>query len=346
MADAFAGEDGFYGVCKDAFEKLDNATKDYEGSLKNLQDSAGQDFNEIGNGLDNVINQTQNLLNGNRELINSYINQLDAVRSVINELEVLVAEYKAAETAAKAATAAAYGYWQAQQRQAANAASNQYSGGSSNSSNSSASSNSSSRDSGNGGGSGSGNGDGVLSVGDTATFSGKYYYDSFGTTPAGSMYSGVANGIVIDRVNNNPYGIHIHSADGKFGDLGWIKRSQLTGYDTGGYTGNWGDNSGRLALLHKKELVLNSEDTENMLNMLKIMRGVTQSIDSNMLSRMAEMFSGTSVANMGVAAGNDTLEQNVHIEANFPNVTKSDEIEKAIHNLNNIASQRINRNRG
>ena len=83
-----------------------------------------------------------------------------------------------------------------------------------------------------------------------------------------------------------------------------------------------------------------------MLNMLKIMRGVTQSIDSNMLSRMAEMFSGTSVANMGVAAGNDTLEQNVHIEANFPNVTKSDEIEKAIHNLNNIASQRINRNRG
>ena len=28
MADAFAGEDGFYGVCKDAFEKLDNATKD------------------------------------------------------------------------------------------------------------------------------------------------------------------------------------------------------------------------------------------------------------------------------------------------------------------------------
>ena len=83
-----------------------------------------------------------------------------------------------------------------------------------------------------------------------------------------------------------------------------------------------------------------------MLNMLKIMRGVPQSIDSHMLSRMAEMFSGTSVVNMGVAAGNDTLEQNVHIEANFPNVTKSDEIEKAIHNLNNIASQRINRNRG
>lgn len=343
MADAFAGEDGFYGVCKDAFEKLDNATKDYEGSLKNLQDSAGQDFNEIGSGLDNVINQTQNLLSGNRELINSYIDQLNAVRSVINELEALVAEYKNAETAAKAATAAAYGYWQAQQRQAANAASNQYNGGNSNSNNSNTRAN---NNSGSGEGSGSGKGDGILSVGDTATFSGKYYYDSFGTTPAGSRYSGVANGIVIDRVNNNPYGIHIHSADGKFGDLGWIKRSQLTGYDTGGYTGNWGDNSGRLALLHKKELVLNSEDTENMLNMLKIMRGVTQSIDSNMLSRMAEMFSGTSVTNMGVAAGNDTLEQNVHIEANFPNVTKSDEIEKAIHNLNNIASQRINRNRG
>lgn len=83
-----------------------------------------------------------------------------------------------------------------------------------------------------------------------------------------------------------------------------------------------------------------------MLNMLEIMRGITQSIDSNMLMRMAGMLSGVSSSSMGIAANNDILEQNVHIEASFPNVTKSDEIEKAIHNLNNIASQRINRNRG
>ena len=70
-----------------------------------------------------------------------------------------------------------------------------------------------------------------------ATYTGKYYYDSRGTAPAGSKYSGVKNGIIVDRINNNAYGVHIKSADGKYNDLGWVKKSQLSGYDTGGYTG-------------------------------------------------------------------------------------------------------------
>ena len=39
---------------------------------------------------------------------------------------------------------------------------------------------------------------------------------------------------------------------------------RIAGYDTGGYTGAWGA-EGKLALLHEKELVLNKEDTENLL---------------------------------------------------------------------------------
>ena len=39
-------------------------------------------------------------------------------------------------------------------------------------------------------------------------------------------------------------------------------------------------------------------------------------------------------------SGNGTLEQNVHIDANFPNVQSSKEIEDAINNLTNVASQR------
>jgi hypothetical protein len=42
-------------------------------------------------------------------------------------------------------------------------------------------------------------------------------------------------------------------------------------------------------------------------------------------------------------SGNQQLEQNVHIEANFPNVTQSNEIEMAFDNLVNKASQYINR---
>ena len=42
-------------------------------------------------------------------------------------------------------------------------------------------------------------------------------------------------------------------------------------------------------------------------------------------------------------SGENTLEQNVHIEANFPNVSNSNEIEEAFNNLVNIAAQRVNR---
>lgn len=86
-------------------------------------------------------------------------------------------------------------------------------------------------------------GDGIPKVGDKATLSGWYYYDSYGTSPAGNRYSGVKNGVIIDSYSARKYGgqgknvggydVHIKSADGKFGDLGWVKLSQLSGYATG-----------------------------------------------------------------------------------------------------------------
>jgi hypothetical protein len=42
-------------------------------------------------------------------------------------------------------------------------------------------------------------------------------------------------------------------------------------FDTGGYTGDWGT-TGRLAVLHEKELVLNKEDTTKILNAVEIAR--------------------------------------------------------------------------
>ena len=233
MADAMTAEGGFLPTVKDSLDEIDSATRDYEDSLVDLQDTADQSFNDIYDNIDDTISQTQDLIWENEDLIDSYRDQLDAIRDVIGELDGLIAKYNAAEKAAIAATDAAYKYWQEQQRQAASAASKN-----SASLNGGGGGSSSSGSGGSGGsGGGSGRGDGQLSVGDTATYSGKYYYDSYGTAPAGSKYSGVANGIVVDILNNNPYGVHIHSADGKYRDLGWVKRSQLSGYDTGGYTG-------------------------------------------------------------------------------------------------------------
>lgn len=89
----------------------------------------------------------------------------------------------------------------------------------------------------------SGGGDGVPRVGDVVTFTGSYFYDSWGKRPAGSRYSGVAGGVVIDAYSSKKYGgsgnrtggydVHIKSADGRYGDLGWVKLSQLSGYAGG-----------------------------------------------------------------------------------------------------------------
>lgn len=86
-------------------------------------------------------------------------------------------------------------------------------------------------------------GDGIPRVGDKVTFTGSYYYDSWGQMPAGNLYSGVAGGVVIDGYSGSEfggasnfhggYGIHIRSADGRYGDLGWVSLSQISGYAKG-----------------------------------------------------------------------------------------------------------------
>ena len=117
---------------------------------------------------------------------------------------------------------------------------------------------------------------------------------------------------------------------------GWLRLDQLSGYDTGGYTGNW-DNSGKLALLHQKELVLNAQDTENMLNTVAIMRSLAYSLGSSMLAKMA---GATAQGYNNGGSGSGILEQQVHIDAQFPNVRNAAEIEEALNNLVNAASQR------
>ncbi|WP_419094182.1 Ig-like domain-containing protein [[Ruminococcus] torques] len=86
-------------------------------------------------------------------------------------------------------------------------------------------------------------GDGIPRVGDKVTFTGSYYYDSWGQMPAGNLYSGVAGGVVIDGYSGSEfggasnfhggYGIHIRSADGRYGDLGWVSLNQISGYAKG-----------------------------------------------------------------------------------------------------------------
>lgn len=118
----------------------------------------------------------------------------------------------------------------------------------------------------------------------------------------------------------------------------WDKYNNTTQkYDTGGYTGEWGQD-GKLAVLHQKELVLNASDTANMLDIVNIVRDIVQQIDAQALYSRGRRFDLPRIQTRA-----ETLEQNVHIEANFPNATSHQEIEQAFDNLINLASQYANK---
>ena len=111
-------------------------------------------------------------------------------------------------------------------------------------------------------------------------------------------------------------------------------------FKTGGYTGEWGD-EGKLAVLHEKELVLNKDDTKNILNAVNIVRdagGILKSLSQSMNNRIAGFFDNMQKGYIP-SDKNDTVEQNVHITAEFPGVRDSREIENALNNLINSASQ-------
>lgn len=162
--------------------------------------------------------------------------------------------------------------------------------------------NSSGDSSGSGGGSGSGDssgsssggGNGKVEVGDTVVYeSGVYTEDSYGNGDQGNQ--GRGGKVKVTYINKGvarPY--HISSLKG--GDLGWVKKNQISGYDTGGYTGDWSSNKGKLAILHEKELVLNKKDTENMLAMISMVREImglgarTSTLDTSNEDKTTETF--------------------------------------------------------
>ena len=345
MADTFAGEGGFIPTCKDALDELDGATKDYEDSLVDLQYQGGFTFNDIVAGENEAIYTAQGLLQANSDLINTYQAELQAINGVIGQLQSLVTQYNAARDAANAAADAAYRYWAALNNQAANAnTSNTYTPHSYGTSGSRNNTNGTGVNTSNSGGT-TGNSNSVTSGGNTKTGEQNRYQLTyilsngkeqatveFTAGSAAEVRQKIASfkGINAFAIKNLTKGT---SALGSYQTL-----SNFAFFKTGGYTGEWNSSEGRIGVLHQKELVLNQRDTENILGAVEIMRHMTNSIDNSIYSRVADFTSG-----IGVAAPeleNGTLEQNVHIEANFPNVQSSTEIEDAINNLVNIASQR------
>ena len=352
MSDKIAGDGGFIPTCENAFEKITETTKNYEAQLGELARQAGVDLEEVKSGVDNVSDSFKELISDNQQLIEVTDAEIEVVRDLRDAAHALVDEYNAVYQSALKACSAVQDFTQAERQQAA-AEAEQYSTGGDYSEDSSPMPTPVP-------------GDQQVNaytdywawedpnwvpdfnpqVGDVVTFDGSYYHDSWGKNPAGNKYSGVEGGVIIDSYSSSEYGgkanktgdydVHIMSADGVYTDLGWIKRSQLRGFASGGYTGNWAGEEGRIGILHQKEMVLNQQDTKNLLNTVNILRSMMGNLNGNIYSKLGGLKSDIYKPN----GNSDSLEQNVHIDATFPNVNSKREIEQAFNDLVNLAAQR------
>lgn len=138
---------------------------------------------------------------------------------------------------------------------------------------------------------------------------------------------------IVDRTNTNG------NWRSRYG-ISDLSKYAYSSFDTGGYTGNWEGQYGKLALLHQKELVLNAGDTENFLASMEILERILKVID---LQSASAQIGGLLSSPGFIGSGSQVVEQSVTIEASFPGVQDRNEIEEAFNNLINRASQYANR---
>jgi len=87
-------------------------------------------------------------------------------------------------------------------------------------------------------------------------------------------------------------------------------------------------------------MVLNADDTANLLASMEVLSRILEIID--LQSANAQL--GGALTSPGIHNnGSQIIEQQVHIEANFPGISDRNELEEAFNNLINKASQYANR---
>ena len=350
MINSFSGEGGFIPTTESSFYELKTITENYQTSLYNLATAAGIDFDKIKQGINDTDVKMKNLIQDNNTLVKKYQDELTDIDNLITKLGDLTKAYGDVKDAAIKAAEESKKYWEAEKKAAAQAADRAamqaqqttYTDNPSTYTPASAPASSGSDTNGTGGTGGSlGNTGSWLTSGwgNVTT----YYYlartwDQRGTN---NNYSGWLTASGLNALNTKSW----KAANGKVSvvksksaslsgqvDQKWFYPGYVTAWDTGGYTGNWTGNDGKLAVLHRKELILNATDTQNILTAVDIVRDI-----NNLLSGIS---AGSGLSGLVAGAGaSSSLDQNVYITAEFPNVTQHTQIEKAFETLVNQASQ-------
>ena len=345
--------------CEESMRDLEAETEKYQNDVHALEQSANQDFTAIRGGIDLTITETQSLMHSNSELIDTYYREMGAITDVLGKLDDLIHKYDDVRNAAvRMAEAASQAYQQIQLTQYKAMEAEKFVGqGNLNNYNDAVGKVT------NGGGSGGNGGSSgqTKSQNPTITIQGTYYWrvESSGITAAsgGPMRMNeakekceeVAKSVLGDytiTLEGSTYvarkKVHVTSTykGGKMTTQYWVGANPNYRFATGGYTGDWHSNDGKLAVLDSKELVLNADDTKNMLDAVNIVRHIVASLDGSMNTRVAGMAINPDFTQaLSGVGGASAVDQNVTISASFPNVSSHTEIEQAFENLVNRASQ-------
>ena len=352
-------ETGFGYISGTVMQEIISVTEEYKQELADLEAAAGVNFKNIKNGIDHVIVAMRELIDKDKEELGEMEKQLEKTKEIKEEVDKLYKSYedvknKAVEAATKAKEAWKDGTadgidnlnkkilemianidkmiasinegWKSIQTGYASPSSG-----------------------GNGGGSGGGASGPVKSGSKTTKKSHTIQIFSHGSSYGNLKYI-VEDGKTVKRYVPDNTVIKYFTAKGvaERSVQMWLRNLNKTftaQYDTGGYTGNWNSSEGKMAMLHEKELVLNKEDTKNMLNAVSIVRnmsGLLNSLNDSMLARVNAMQAIPSLSYVGGSSGGGNIKQDIVINASFPDATNRDEISAAFENLLGRAAQYVN----
>lgn len=339
LTDWLQSLDKFNQDTTDKFDSLYGEMEDYESQIDDIGDLVGQNFDDMTGSIQGTLDKTEEL----RTSTQGFISDLQKMSGAVADAEKSMAYYRDKITEAnnemsmyqqkvnelgskleQAEREKADMRAEIQKMQDAEAARQQAANGG-----------------GGGGGGANGQANSAMAWGIAQaiwTYGGK---SGWGNNPIRSTKLKKAYGDAFAREVQSI--INANARSGKLVNYDSMKYSSysLIGYDTGGYTGTWGDKTfddknGKLAVLHQKELILNATDTENILATVSAVRDLVAGLKTQALNSLSIT---SAIGGMATKETAQDVNQNVHITAEFPNVSSSSEIENALLNLNERAIQ-------
>ena len=326
----------FNAATDSSFKELIDNFSGYQSDLDDLGDLAGMTFDDMSDSIQNAVDKTNDLASSTSDFINQLKNDAGTVKEYENALAEMTAKIQDAENGMRAYQEQVNELQQnltAKEQENANLSSqvqdlqNQL--------------DAIKNPSGNGGGSGGGgSADSATAWGIAQAIWTYGQASGWGNDPIRSTKLikayGTAFAKQVQQIINQNY------RSGKLVNYDSMAYSSynLIGYRTGGYTGDWNDTDGKVGILHEKELVLNQDDTRNILNAVDMVRSMTALARNGNYNDIIRQSAGVVDMASVVQPMTENMGETIYqVECTFPNATKVDEIQQAILSLPDIAPQ-------